>query len=276
MRAARRASLATPAGAGAPAPGSLFVSLRDGVGHLVSTLNKSLTHTRIVTGTEITTLSRTADGFRAQAGDTEAEATAVIVATPAHAARKLLEGLDPALAATLGEIPYHSTMTVSLGFEAESFPCALDGFGFVVPRGEGKRMVACTWVSTKFPFRSPAGRVLLRCFLGGARDPAVLAEDDGSILRTVLRELGEIMGIRSQPSFVRIYRWERAMPQYPVGHPRRIEQINRLLSAHPGLFLAGNAYKGIGIPDCIDSASAAALAAIQYLQSLQSETRQHA
>jgi protoporphyrinogen/coproporphyrinogen III oxidase len=261
-RAAQAAKGATPAG------GSLFVSLREGIGQLVQKLEKSLIRTRFVTGTEITGIARTESGFRAEATGGGAAVSAVILATPAYAAAKTLAGLDAGLAEMLREIPYHSTLTVSLGFEESAIERALDGFGFVVPRGERKRMVACTWVSTKYPFRSPPGQVLLRCFLGGARDPAILSEADPAVLEICLKELGELMGVRAQPIFTKIYRWDRAMPQYNVGHPGRIKEIHRLLEAHPGLYLAGNAYQGIGIPDCIDSASLAASQAFDYLQSL--------
>lgn len=259
--------------AGAPAANasqrpvnSLFASLREGIGQLTKAIEKRLMRTQFITGTQITKISGAKGAFRVQARDGEAEAAAVIVAAPAHAAATMIGHLDPQLAENLSRIPYHSTMTVSLGFEEAGFGRALDGFGFVVPRGEQKRMVACTWVSTKYPFRSTPGRVLLRCFLGGARDPSINNMDDRSVLEILLRELGDIMGVRSQPSFTRIHRWDRAMPQYNVGHPGRIEQINQMLAAHPGLFLAGNGYKGIGIPDCIESASQAAASAFHYLK----------
>ena len=254
----------------AASAGSIFVSLRDGVGQLTATLEKSLTRTRIVTGRKIEKICRAGAGssFRVQWRDGETEASAVILATPAHAAGKMLGSLDGQLAEKLSGICYNSTVTVSLGFEEAGFGRTLDGFGFVVARGEGKRMLACTWVSSKFPFRCPPGRVLLRCFLGGARDPSINGENDNEIRRIVLRELGEIMSVRTEPIFTRIHRWERSMPQYNVGHLIRIQEIFAALSSQPGLFLAGNAYRGVGIPDCINSASDAASAAHRFLQSL--------
>jgi oxygen-dependent protoporphyrinogen oxidase len=265
-KAVRRARRAPPTKQAGPGSG-LFASLREGVGQIVGSLGKSLARTQVIQGREIKKISRMSNGcgFRIQWGDGETDAKAVIVATPAHASAGILEELDPRLAEKLREIPYHSTVTVSLGFEKESFGRTLDGFGFVVPRQEGKRLVACTWVSTKFPFRCPPGHVLLRGFLGGAKDPSVIGESDDWILQTVLRELGEIMGIRSAPTFFRIHRWKDSMPQYRVGHPRRLREINGMLAAQPGLFLAGNAYGGIGIPDCIESSSLAAAAAYSYL-----------
>jgi protoporphyrinogen/coproporphyrinogen III oxidase len=257
-------------GGGAPPATSIFVSLRAGVGQLTSVLIKALKKTNFVTGTQITELSRgtargTASPWRIRASDGDADAAAVILAVPAHAASKLVSTVTPELADQLNGIGYHSTMTVSLGYEEAGFGRKLEGFGFVVPRGEGKRMVACTWVSTKFPFRSQPGRVLLRCFLGGARDEGVIALDDASILEIVQRELRDIMGIQARPFFTRIHRWDRAMPQYNIGHLARIEKINELLTAQPGLFLAGNAYKGMGIPDCIESSIRAVDGVMKYL-----------
>ncbi|MBI2818061.1 MAG: protoporphyrinogen oxidase [Acidobacteria bacterium] len=267
VNAARRAP-SRPAGNGQGTASTIFVSLRDGVGQLTNVLQQALSRTQFVTGTEITHVSRGASQWRVHARDGDAEAAAVIIATPAPAASRMLQQSNPDLAEQLNGVTYHSSMTVSLGYEEASFGRTLDGFGFVVPRGEGKRLVACTWVSTKFPFRSQPGRVLLRCFLGGARDSAITSMDDASVLEIVQHELRDIMGIRSQPFFTRIYRWDRAMPQYNVGHPLRVEKIQQLLKTQPGLFLAGNAYKGIGIPDCIDSAAHAAKGVIEHLTSL--------
>ena len=269
----RAAESSAREGAAAP-PSSLFVSLREGIGQLAEALRKSLKRTQFVTGMEINRVRLTDPvgdshaGYSLEATSGEGTAQAVILCTPAHAAAKLVASLDPNLSAKLAGIPYHSTLTVSLGFEQDAIRRPLDGFGFVVPRGEGKRMVACTWVSTKYAFRCPPGRVLVRAFLGGARDESVVNEDQRTVLDTVLRELDELLGVRSAPVFTRTYRWPGAMPQYNVGHPVRVQEIWRLLERHPGLYLAGNAYKGIGIPDCIDSASQAAAAAMRYLQSV--------
>ena len=278
---ASRAPQAVPGGAAksgaargpAPVPSSLFVSLREGIGQMAGALQNSLKRTRFVCGTEITRIlpaipsAASPAGYTLEAAGGEGTADSIILCTPSHAAARLVAELDAGLSAKLAEIPYHSTVTVSLGFGQEAVRRPLDGFGFVVPRGEGKRMVACTWVSTKYSFRSPPGKVLVRAFLGGARDESVVHEDERTVIDAVLRELDELIGLRSAPVFTRMHRWPRAMPQYNVGHLGRVEDIRRLLEAHPGLLLAGNAYKGIGIPDCIDTASQAAAAAIAYLQS---------
>lgn len=251
-------------------PGSLFMSLRNGIGDIIRSLETSLANTRVTTGKKVAKVLRDnpRSAFRLLCPDGELQAEALILATPAYAAGELLQEMDGRLAGKLEEIPYHSTVTVSLGFDEKKFGRTLDGFGFIVPRGEGKKLLACTWVSTKFSFRCPPGRVLLRGFLGGARDPAAITEPDGQIIETTLREIYEIMGVQAEPLFTRIHRWEKSMPQYSVGHPRRLEEIGTLVSKHPGLFLSGNGYRGIGMPDCIDSSSTAASAALHYLQSL--------
>ena len=267
IQAARRAAR----GNGKAQPkSSLFLTLRNGVGEIITSLEKKLVKTQVRMGTEITGANAKPEGsgFSIESRGGPTDAAAVIVATPAHAAARILRGLDSQLAEHLGAIRYHSSVTVSLGFAEGAFQPELQGFGFVVPRSEKKNLIACTWVSTKFPFRSRPEHVLLRCFLGGARDPAILAEEDSRIVEITLRELGEVMGSRPEPTFSRIYRWEKCMPQYRVGHLRGLEEISSRLAHHPGLFLAGNGYRGLGIPDCIQSASTAAAAALRYLQSL--------
>jgi len=132
-------------------------------------------------------------------------------------------------------------------------PVALDGFGFLVPRREGRRMLAATFVHNKFPHRAPQDRALLRCFLGGSRDPQALLLSDDEILSSVRDELNGILGLNAEPLFSRIYRWKGAMAQYNVGHLERMERIEHLRKQLPGLALAGNAYRGIGVPDCVRS-----------------------
>ncbi|MGH9784447.1 MAG: protoporphyrinogen oxidase [Terriglobia bacterium] len=261
---------AAAAAARSHSEGSLFITLRDGVGELIGKLQAKLQRTRVRAETAVTSVRRAPGGrmFCVESSKGQAEADAVIVATPAFAAGRLLRQVDGSLVEQLGAIQYHSSVIVAFGFERSALRSEPDGFGFVVPRGERKRLAACTWVSTKFPFRSPPERFLARCFLGGARDPAILEEADDRLVEIALGELGAILGERPKPLFHRIYRWERCMPQYAVGHLGRLEEIAARLAGQPGLFLAGNGYKGVGIPDCIQSASAAAAGALRYLESL--------
>ncbi|MBI4463470.1 MAG: protoporphyrinogen oxidase [Acidobacteria bacterium] len=251
-----------------PPGGSLFVTLRHGLGELTSELQRRLVQTQVSVGVQVNSISRSPHGhYRIEWSGGQTEADAVILATPAHGAAGLLRELDPTLAGKLAEIVYHSSLIVALGYSRSTFQRELNGFGFLVPRSQGKQLIACSWISTKFPFRSAPEQVLLRCFLGGARNPSLVEEQDSRILSVTLSELQEIMGVRAEPCFARIYRWERCMPQYGVAHPSRLEEISSRLAAHPGLFLSGNGYRGVGIPDCIQSSSMATAAAIQYLQS---------
>ena len=165
----------------------------------------------------------------------------------------LLDGVDRVLARNLLDIPYSSSVTVTLGYYMDQLKGLPPGFGFLVPRSEGTRMLACTFVHNKFPHRAPEGRGILRCFLGGSRDEAVLTLTDDEMLETVHRELQDIVKLDARPIFARVYRWRGAMAQYESGHIARVERIEKRVKEIPGLALAGNAYHGIGVPDCIRS-----------------------
>jgi oxygen-dependent protoporphyrinogen oxidase len=187
----------------------------------------------------------------------------LVIACEAHSAAKLLAGVDARLAELLGTVAYSSSMTVALGFDAADFATPPVGFGFLVPRKERRRVMACTWVGTKFSYRVPEGRIVARCSLGGTADPAVLEESDESIVAAVTSELQEIAGITARPRFTRVARWPQSMAQYTVGHAQRLAEIQARAAAIPGLYLAGNAYTGIGIPDCIRMGKAAAEAILK-------------
>jgi oxygen-dependent protoporphyrinogen oxidase len=186
------------------------------------------------------------------------EAEAVVIAAPAFAAAQMLSDLDPLLAEELRQIEYVSTATVSLAFRESELPRPLDGHGYVIPRVEGRQALACTWTSTKFPHRAPAGHALLRVFIGRAGQMDDPDLEEGSLVEIARQELAETLQIRATPVLVRVARWPRSMPQYNLGHPERLRAIAKRLDSHPGLRLAGAAYGGIGIPDCIRSGEQAA------------------
>jgi oxygen-dependent protoporphyrinogen oxidase len=175
----------------------------------------------------------------------------------------LLDGVDRGLARNLLDITYSSSITVTLGYYKQQLAGLPPGFGFLVPRSEGTRMLACTFVHNKFPHRAPEDKGILRCFLGGARDEAVLGLSDDEILETVHRELRDILKLDARPIFSRVYRWRGAMAQYEPGHIARVQRIEKHVAGIPGLTLAGNAYHGIGVPDCIRSGMEAANALAQ-------------
>jgi oxygen-dependent protoporphyrinogen oxidase len=162
------------------------------------------------------------------------------------------------LASELRGIAYTSSITVNLGYDRSVRTSLPPGFGFLVPRSEGKRMLAATFVHNKFPHRAPEDRALLRCFIGGARNEQVLQSTDEEVVRMVRDELRQILKLTADPIFTRICRWKSAMAQYGVGHLERLQRIETLLVQFPGLALAGNAYRGIGVPDCVRSGIEAA------------------
>ncbi len=193
-----------------------------------------------------------AKGYRVRLRDGQMiHADAIVLTVPAYTAATLVAPLHATLAHHLRGIRYVSTATLSLGYRRDEIDHPLDGFGFVVPRREPTPLMACTWTSTKFPSRAPADHVLLRVFLGGPhREDTVMLEDE-NILNLVRRELRCIMGISADPVLVRLHRWQNANPQYDVGHLERVAEIEKLAGELPGLYIAGSAHGGIGIPDCI-------------------------
>ncbi len=247
----------------APAPRPLFTSLKNGMQELVDTLVAMLPAEKLRTGSPITVLGRDGRNWKVSAreGLTQ-DFDAVILALPAGAAAVLLQNTVQDVANDLEQIPYSSSMTVNLGYDRTDLAGLPPGFGFLVPRSEGRRMLACTFVHVKFPHRAPPDRGILRVFLGGSRDEAVLGLSDSEVLALVRKNLAEILGLRAEPRFTRLNRWRRAMAQYAPGHLARIQRIENARRGIPGLFLAGNAYRGIGVPDCIATGEQAAKDAI--------------
>lgn len=178
-------------------------------------------------------------------------ADAVVLATPAYVTADLIRPVNGAAAEALEQIPYASTATVSLAYDARAVGPAVRGFGFVVPRVEHRHLLAATWTSRKWAHRAPSSRVLVRCYLGGVGREALLERDDGAIVSLVGEELAELAGIGARPAYTTVHRWWKGMPQYHVGHEDRLRMIDAALAAHPGLFVTGAAYRGIGIPDCV-------------------------
>jgi oxygen-dependent protoporphyrinogen oxidase len=199
------------------------------------------------------------------------EFDAVVLAMPATAASALLRNLAPPLADELGQIPYSSSITVNLGYSRSDLRHLPPGFGFLVPRSENRRLLACTFVHVKFPHRAPEDKGILRCFIGGARDESVFDLSDHDLIEMVRRNLAEILSLTAEPRFARVYRWRGAMAQYISGHLARVQRIKQLQSSIPGLYLAGNAYQGIGVPDCIASGESAAKNALQLVLAAESK-----
>jgi len=234
-----------------------FATFPNGLGELVDAFRAQTPQVEWRTNGRASRVERSRDDrFQVVLEDGAAVAAdAVLLATPSNVSAKLVDGLDSSLARSLAAIPYASSATVTMAF-AQDACRRLDGSGFLVPREEGLRLKACTWASSKFEGRAPKGNVLLRAFYGGAREEGDAALPDEALADLALRELGPILGIRGEPRFLQVDRWPQAHPQYEVGHGERVAAIETARARVPGLYLAGSAYRGVGIPDCIHEARA--------------------
>jgi oxygen-dependent protoporphyrinogen oxidase len=231
----------------------IFTSLKNGMQTLADAIVAQLTPTSLRINTTAAAIEPQAASWLVSAGMQSDVFDAVILALPAGAASSLLRMAGPELSAELAAIGYTSSITVALGFDKDVRQTLPPGFGFLVPRSEGKRILAATFVHNKFPHRAPEDRALLRCFFAGKNAEDVWPLADDQIVAIVRHELQEILGLRADPLFTRVYRWKSAMAQYNVGHLDRLDRIERLRQKLPGLALAGNAYRGIGVPDCVRS-----------------------
>jgi len=248
---------------------TLFMTLKDGLGQMVEALERRLDLSPVFLEQSVLAIEPYERGCGGRAykvrcnGSVVHDADAVILALPTYQCAGLVSSFDPNLAQALNTIAYSSAMTVSLGYDTKALEQLPHGFGFLVPHKEGRRLLACTFVHGKFSHRAPPGRALLRCFLGGSHDPEVLSLSDKETVDLCRRELRGILNLNTEPSFYRVYRWPHSMPQYEVGHSQRVDSILRQLENHPGLFVAGSAYSGVGISDCIRTGKAAAESALK-------------
>jgi oxygen-dependent protoporphyrinogen oxidase len=239
-------------------PRPVFSSLKNGMQQMVSALVAKLDARSLLTSAPVQSLIPQDNGWTVCAGYQTDHFDAIIIATPAQAAASVLASADDDLSRELGEIRYSSSVTVTLGYDEKVRASLPPGFGFLVPRGAGHRMLAATFVHNKFSYRAPANRALIRCFLGGTRDEEILQASEEEILRIVRGELRQIISLNAEPLFARVYKWKSAMAQYVVGHLERLQRIEALRQKLHGLALAGNGYGGIGVPDCVRSGAEAA------------------
>ena len=252
-----------------PAP-PLFTSLKNGMQHLAETAVSRLAPSSLLINTPVQAIQRAAESWvvgvhpeARRTGLRSDQFDSVIIALPAPAASQVLRMANPELSAELAAVQYSSSITVGLGYDRDVRQSLPPGFGFLVPRSEGKKLLAATFVHNKFPHRAPDDRALLRCFFAGRNAEDVWGLADEQIVGIVRNELQQILGpqvrgLRAEPLFARVYKWKSAMAQYGVGHLDRLERIERLRRELPGLALAGNAYRGIGVPDCVRSGRDAA------------------
>jgi len=246
--------------AGSGARWSLFVTLSGGMQELVDTIAQRLPEGTVRLNSPATNLNRNADNtWRVTVDGKEIiEADAVILAAPAFRSANLLAQVASNAAAEMKNISYASTATVSLAYRREDFPHAPDSFGFVVPAVEKRKIMACTFSSLKYPGRAPEGHILLRAFVGGGLQPELFGDDDRTMEKNVGDELASLLGVTARPQFARVWRHPNSMPQYHVGHEACVKRIETVLQQFPTLALAGSAYHGVGISDCVRTGEEAA------------------
>jgi protoporphyrinogen/coproporphyrinogen III oxidase len=235
----------------------LFTSLKNGMKQLADSLLARIPEAARRLNSPIEAVKRESGKWLVVSGGRTEEFDAIVVATAAYAAAALLKD-NAGLVEELNAIPYSSSVTVGLIYDQSVRAALPPGFGFLVPRAEGRRILAATLVHNKFPHRAPADRAVIRCFLGGSKDEDVLIRSDEEIQSLVQAELRQILGVTAQPLVSRVHRWKRAMAQYGLGHNSRIARIREQVAGMAGLAFAGNAYSGIGVPDCVRSGSEAA------------------
>ncbi len=253
-------------------PRTLFTTLRGGLGDLIASLTERLSGVGVSLRRGMNVRAMHVPGSQAEPpyrleleGGDVLEAEAVILATPAYVSANLLRPFDDEASTFLDQIPYASTMTISMVFPEPEVKGLIRGYGFVVPRVENRSLIAATWSSMKWAERAPAGQCLVRCYLGRRGREDLLDLNDSELTGRACRELEVIAGIQSQPLHVEMYRWPRAMPQYILGHRERVRHIRERVARRPGLYVTGEAYDGIGIPDCIRGAEQTSAQLSAYL-----------
>ncbi|NJD91717.1 MAG: protoporphyrinogen oxidase [Geobacter sp.] len=253
--------------ASAAGPGGVLTSFRDGIQTLTDILTAELGMTVIRSGEETISIAKGESvPWRVVTDRGEYSADALILATPAYASASFLDGVDAAISGVLRQIPY-ATMTVAcFGYEKEKITYDLNGFGYLIPKQEKLSTLGTLWDSSMFDNRAPEGKVLLRSMMGGACFPEYINFSDAEVEQRVRFDLEKTMGITAAPSFIRIFRHEKAIPQYTVGHGKRLESLTELVARHAGLILTGNSYRGIGLNDCVAAAHRGAEEALAQLQ----------
>ena len=237
---------------------TMFTSFKGGMHELVAAMADAAGRDSMRTGAPVRSIERAGEGWRVRLAEGETvEADAVIVATEGFAAAKLIEPLSAEAGTALAEIPHTSSATVSMAFDESEVGVDLDAFGVLCPTAEGRSIMAATYSSTKWPGRAPRGRVLFRGFVGGPHDQEVLENSDEALVEIVLSELRGVLGVKGDPLMKRVFRWDKGMPQYTLGHLDRVATIDAWTAQTAGIALAGGSYRGVGVPNCVESGEAA-------------------
>ena len=257
-----------------PEPGKVqktfFMTFIGGMCELTDTIVSKLDKSKILTGKTVQKVVKNPDGSYVVhiEGMKPVEASAVILTAPSHKAAEIVNELDKTLAQNLADIPQATSATVNLAFKRSDVQESLQAFGFIVPISEKRKIKAGTYSSTKWNYRTPSDEyVLIRAFVGGARNQELVFQDDDAMLQMVLAELKDIIGLKAEPVMHKIYRWVKGMPQYTVGHLKRIETIEARVVANPGLYVVGGSYKGVGVGDCINVGAQAVEKALAHVKS---------
>ena len=263
----RAAVLGSPHRAADPVPTARppFLAFSKGMAELVRALEEKLAGVTVLRGIAAESVRRRDGGYLVEVADGgRREADALILAAPAYVTSRLVAPLDPGMQGLLGLIPFASTVVIHLAYRRSDVAHPLDGYGYLIPSVERSDLVACSWISQKWDGRAPEDRVLLRLFAGrfGRRD--LLGTSDDELVGLARAELSATLGLTAEPVLQRIHRWDMGMPQYTVGHLRRVEDIMTRAAAFPGLFLAGSSYGGVGIPQCVESGTRASSDALRY------------
>jgi oxygen-dependent protoporphyrinogen oxidase len=236
-----------------PGPGGVLTSFHGGMEELIHALRAELDD-RIRVSHKTVAIMQKDDGYDIAFSDGTSISTEIaVLATPAYASSDILKSLDSTLSGILAAIPYPSLSVVCFGYKKDKVKTALDGFGYLIPAREKRKILGTLWDSSIFPDRAPEGFVLLRSMVGGARASEVALLDDGQLTDVVRKEISDIMAISASPDLVRIYRHEKAIPQYITGHGEKLKQIEDILVKYKNLYLTGNAFRGIGVNDCIEN-----------------------
>ena len=261
LRAFRRQRPSTP-----PSPDGVFRSFRGGLSDLVRALTGAVPDGSIRLGCDVRRVTKRVDGWQVETDRSTHAGRVVILTSPAYVSADLVREVDGELSRLCSEVPYASSGTIALAFPRAAVAHPLNGSGFVVPRVERTGIMAASWLSSKWPNRAPDDQVLMRAFVGGARDPDALDKSDDQLVAVAMAALRPLLGIRGEPVFTRVYRFDRKSAQHEVGHLERMSAIERRLESTPGLFVTGSGFRGVGIPDCVADARATARKAAEWIK----------
>ena len=234
------------------APGGTLTSFYNGAQTITDTLAERLAD-NLKLGFSVHGITEDNGSYKLYTSEDIVDADIVVFASPAYASSEILKDFDEELSKALSDIPYPHVSVVCFGYEKEKVKHPLNGFGFLIPHMEGRKILGSLWDSSIFPNRASEGHVLLRTMIGGAQSPEIAMLDNNKLIDVVFNELKPILGLKTDPDMVRIYRWEKAIPQYTLEHNNILKSIHERLKQYPGLYLTGNSYRGIGINDCVEN-----------------------